>query len=53
MRVLKIGIRNYKSRIEYINYLFTEHTGIYEFLEYYESKIKAQNASKIEGLSII
>ncbi len=39
-RVLEIGVRNYKSKIEYHYYFFTEYSGIYDFLKYYECKIK-------------
>ena len=36
-RILKIGVRNHKSKIEYLTYLFSQFTGIYQFLNYYES----------------
>ncbi|MDY4886589.1 MAG: hypothetical protein SO533_02970, partial [Eubacteriales bacterium] len=35
-RILKIGVRNHKGKIEYLTYLFLHFSGIYQFLEYYE-----------------
>ena len=35
-RILKIGVRNHKGKIEYLTYLFWHFSGIYQFLEYYE-----------------
>ena len=38
-RILKIGVRNHKSKTEYLTYLFSHFSGIYQFLDYYECKI--------------
>ena len=38
-RILKIGVRNHKGKIEYLTYLFSHFSGIYQFLDYYECKI--------------
>ena len=35
-RILKIGVRNHKGKIEYLNYLFSHFSGTYQFLNYYE-----------------
>ena len=37
-RILKIGVRNHKGKIEYLTYLFSHFSGIYQFLDYYECK---------------
>ena len=38
-RVLKIGVRNHKSKTEYLTYFFSQFSGIYQFLNYYECKM--------------
>ena len=38
-RILKIGVRNHKGKIEYLTYLFSHFSGIYQFLNYYECKM--------------
>ena len=38
-RILKIGVRNHKGKIEYLTYLFSHFSGIYQFLDYYECKM--------------
>ena len=37
-RILKIGVRNHKGKIEYLSYLFSHFSGMYQFLDYYEGK---------------
>ena len=37
-RILKIGVRNHKGKIEYLSYLFSHFSGIYQFLDYYKGK---------------
>ena len=37
-RILKIGVRNQKGKIEYLTYLFSHFSGVYPFLDYYECK---------------
>ena len=37
-RILKIGVRDHKGKIEYLTYLFSHFSGIYQFLDYYECK---------------
>ena len=39
-RILKIGVRNHKGKIEYLTYLFSHFSGIYQFLDYCECKMK-------------
>ena len=37
-RILKIGVCNHKGKIEYLTYLFSYFSEIYQFLDYYEYK---------------
>ena len=39
-RILKIGVRNHKPKTEYLTYFFSRFSGIHQFLDYYECRMK-------------